>query len=174
MARALAGYLRGERLDIRALATDLGIGRTTMHRWFGTRDDLLGEVLGVAAVTLLQDTRREIGGHGGEALLNTFDAFNRALISVPALRSFLASERDAVSIITRADHGPNPQLVGAIAAMVGHEVDQGDYVAPLEHDTLAFAIVRLAEAFLYGHPDTAADGLARLREVEAVILGIRP
>ena len=42
---ALDRYLRGHRVDVRAIAAELGLGRTTIYRWFGSRDVLLGEVL---------------------------------------------------------------------------------------------------------------------------------
>ncbi len=170
---ALSHYLHGRRIDVRALAAELGVGRTTVHRWFGTRDDLLGEVLAAAAVDLLQDIRRETPGHGGRALLDVFDRFNRALLAVPALRISISSERDALRVITRADHGPHPSLVRSIASMISEEIAGGYYQAPLEADTLAFAIVRLAEAFLFGEPPSGMrEDIDRLRRVEAIILGV--
>src|SRR5262245_27507707 len=38
-------FLRGQRLDMNELARDLGIGRATLYRWVGGRDQLLGEAL---------------------------------------------------------------------------------------------------------------------------------
>jgi len=41
--------------------------------------------------------------------------------------------------------------------------------------TLAYAIVRLAEAFLYNDATAALRGdVDRLREIEAALLGVRP
>lgn len=34
-----------ERVDMRSVADRLGVGRTTLYRWVGSRDQLLGEVL---------------------------------------------------------------------------------------------------------------------------------
>jgi hypothetical protein len=52
-------------------------------------------------------------------------------------------------------------------------VTAGRYDAPADPQTLAYAIVRLAEAFLY---NDAAFGIRgdheRLREVEAALLGV--
>src|SRR6476619_8429100 len=39
---ALYRYLRGRRVDIQAIAAELGLGRATVHRWFGTREALIG------------------------------------------------------------------------------------------------------------------------------------
>src|SRR5256885_1556822 len=45
LALAMHRYLRGQRVDVQAIAGELGLGRTTIYRWFGSRDELLGEVL---------------------------------------------------------------------------------------------------------------------------------
>ncbi len=44
-AAALQVFLACRRLDMRALAADLGISRATLYRKTGSRDQLLGEVL---------------------------------------------------------------------------------------------------------------------------------
>src|SRR5213083_3412340 len=72
-------YLRGQRVDIRAIAAELGLGRVTVHRWFGTREALIGEVVVLAAEPVLEAARAGASGRGGPALLDTFDRFNRAL-----------------------------------------------------------------------------------------------
>jgi AcrR family transcriptional regulator len=88
-------YLRGRRIDIQAIAAELGLGRPTIYRWFGSREDLIGEVLIQAADPLLDTARAKARGRGGRALLDTFDRFNRSLADAPALRQFVEQERDA-------------------------------------------------------------------------------
>src|SRR3954470_22493509 len=72
-------YLRGQRIDVQAIAAELGLGRATIYRWFGTREELIGEVLVRAAEPLLTEARASASGKGGAALLDTFDRFNRSL-----------------------------------------------------------------------------------------------
>src|SRR5436190_19232693 len=59
---AVATYLDCRRLDMRALAGELGISRATLYRHAGGRDRLLGEVLcyrtRLALAHAAQDTRR--------------------------------------------------------------------------------------------------------------------
>src|SRR5947209_2316898 len=50
---ALRAYMAPERLDMQALAAELGIGRTTLYRKAGHRDRLLGEVLWYLARRLM-------------------------------------------------------------------------------------------------------------------------
>src|SRR5689334_11191813 len=89
LAAALHRYLRGRRVDIQAIAAELGLGRATVHRWFGTREALIGEVIVLASMPVLSDARRRAGGRGGPALLETFDRFNRSLADAPALSQFV-------------------------------------------------------------------------------------
>ena len=56
---ALYRYLRGRRVDVQSLAAELGLGRTTIYRWFGSRDRLIGEVLVRAAEPILDDARAQ-------------------------------------------------------------------------------------------------------------------
>ena len=81
---AMHGYLRGRRIDVQAIAAELGLGRTTVYRWFGSRDELIGEVLVLAATPLLEQAREQAGGEGGPALLETLDRFNRYSIRLPS------------------------------------------------------------------------------------------
>jgi AcrR family transcriptional regulator len=172
---ALHRYLRGQRVDVRALAAELGVGRTTIYRWFGSREGLLGEVLVRAAEPVLDAARAQATGSGGAALLDTFDRINRELASAPALRRFLEQERDALRIITSSAGVVQPRMVAKVTAFIEDEIRSGSYEPPVEPATLAYAIVRLAEAFLYN--DAAHDirgDVDRLREIEAALLGVRP
>ena len=175
LALAMHRYLRGRRVDVQAIAAELGLGRTTIYRWFGSREELIGEVLFQAAEPLLEDARNTADGRGGAALLETFDRFNRSLADAPALRQFLEQERDAaLRIITSSGGVLQPRIVARITGLIEDEVRAGNYEAPVDPATLGYAIVRLAEAFLF---NDAAAGLRgdvdRLREVEAAILGVK-
>src|SRR4051812_10915754 len=70
-------YLRGSRIDVQAIAAELGLGRTTIYRWFGSREELIGEVIFRAAEPLIDAARSAARGRGGVALLDTFDRLNR-------------------------------------------------------------------------------------------------
>ena len=172
---ALHRYLRGRRVDVRAIAAELGLGRTTIYRWFGSREGLVGEVLVRAADPLLDDARRRARGRGARALLDTFDRVNRGLADAPALRQFLEQERDALRILTSSGGVVQPHMVRKVAGWIEDEVRAGAYDPAVEPATLGYAIVRLAEAFLYNDAAVGIRGdVERLREVEAALLGIRP
>ena len=173
LATALDRYLRGRRIDVRAIAAELGLGRTTIYRWFGSREGLVGETVARAAEPLFDDARANADGQGGAALLDTFDRINRGLASAPALRSFLALERDALRILTSSGGIVQPRAVAKIQGFIEDEVRDGTYGSPVDPATLAYAIVRLAEAFLFNDATAAMRGeVDRLREIEAALLGV--
>jgi AcrR family transcriptional regulator len=173
---ALYRYLRGRRVDIRAIAAELGLGRATVHRWFGTREALIGEVIVLAAEPVLEAARAGARGRGGTALLDTFDRFNRALADAPALRQFVEAEREAaLRIITSRGGVVQPRIVAMITDLIDDEARAGAYDPPVEPSTLGYAIVRLAEAFLFNDAALGSRGdLDRLREVEAALLHVAP
>jgi AcrR family transcriptional regulator len=174
LAAAMHRYLRGRRIDVQAIAAELGLGRTTVYRWFGSREGLIGEVLVRAAAPLLDDARAEARGRGGRVLLDTFDRLNRSLVDAPALRQFVEQEREAaLRIITSSAGKPQQVMVARIAEMIEAEVRAGNYDPPVEPATLAYAIVRLAEAFLFNDAIAGIRGdVDRLRDVEAALLGV--
>jgi AcrR family transcriptional regulator len=175
LAEALDRYLHGQRIDVQALAADLGLGRTTIYRWFGSRDGLLGEVLVRAAEPVFETARREATGGGGRALLDTFDRINRELASAPALRAFLEQERDALRIMTSSGGYVQPRMVEKITRFIEDEVRAGTFEPPVEPAILAYAIVRLAEAFLFNDAVRGIRGdVERLKVIEAALLGVAP
>jgi AcrR family transcriptional regulator len=167
-------YLRGQRVDVQAIAAELGVGRATIYRWFGSREKLIGDVIIRATEPVLAEARSGLAGKGGPGLLDTFDRFNRALADAPALRAFVEQERDAALRIIASGAGPvQPRMVELIAGLIIEEAEAGTYEPPVEPSTLGYAIVRLAEAFLFNDAVAGIRGdVDRLREVEAALLGV--
>ncbi len=167
-------YLKGERLDLTVIAQRLGLGRATIYRWFGSRDGLLGEVIARQLEDLVARRRREVRRRGAEGLLEVFDRINRSLAHSAALQRLLEQERSAaLRLVTSSNGLVQPRGVAAIEKLIVAEQDAGRYDPPADPATLAYAIVRLAEAFLY---NDAAFGIRgdheRLRAVEAALLGV--
>ena len=170
----MSRYLRGRRVDVQEIAAELGLGRTTIYRWFGSREGLLGEVLVAAATPLLDQARASARGRGAAKLLDVFDRFNRSLAEAPALRQFVERERAvALRIITSGAGGVQARIVAMVTEAIESEVRAGRYEPPVEPATLGYAIVRLAEAFLFNDAAAGMRGdVDRLREVEAALLGV--
>jgi AcrR family transcriptional regulator len=169
-------YLDCERVDVRAIAAEAGVSRATVYRWFGSRELLLGEVIAVEATAYFRGVRERVGGRGGPALLETFDRINRGLVRAPALRRFLDQESAAaMRTLTSSAGVVQPAAVDTVTSMIDDEVRAGAYEPPVGPATLAYAIVRLAEAFIYNDALAGIRGdVDGLRRVEAALLGVAP
>jgi AcrR family transcriptional regulator len=169
-------YMAGTRVDLTVVARSLGLGRATIYRWFGSREQLLGLVIADELEALVSRKRREVRRRGGGGLLEVFDRINRSLAHSTALRRFLEQERaGAMRLLTSGTGVVQPRAVACVTALISAEVAAGRYDPAADPETLAYAIVRLAEAFLYNDAVTGIRGdHARLREVEAALLGVAP
>jgi AcrR family transcriptional regulator len=174
MELASAQYRGGERVDLTVIAGRLGLGRATIYRWFGSREELLGEVIARELELLFERKRSGVRRRGAERLLEVFDRVNRSLSRSTALRRLLEQERGkAMRLLTSSTGIVQPRAVALVREMIEAEASVGAYEPPADPDALAYAIVRLCEAFLYN--DAAVDirgDYERLREVEAALLGV--
>ena len=173
---ARSQYLGGERVDLTVIARRLGLGRATIYRWFGSRDALLGEIIASELEQLITAQRKRVRQRGAAGLLKVFDGVNRTLSSSGALRALLEQERDGALRLITSSAGPvQARSVAAVKALIEAEFAAGRYQPAADPGALAYAIVRLAEAFLY---NDAAIGIRgdweALHQVEAALLGVAP
>ena len=116
---------------------------------------------------LIARKRRAVRTRGAQGLLEVFDQINRSLSSASALRTLLEQEPGtAMQLLTSGAGVVHPRAVSTVEALIVAEVSAGDYEPPADPATLAYAIVRLAEAFLYNDAGGSAaitSGCARSR-----------
>jgi AcrR family transcriptional regulator len=142
-------FLRGERIDMGALAAALGISRATLYRWVGTKERLLGEVAWSFAEPALR-AARELPGHGPDRIADVVAHYLRASLEFEPMRRFLLQEPEyALKVIASKASPLQRRSIAATRELLQEEVDKGTFVAPLALDTLAYAIVRISESFLY-------------------------
>ncbi|HEY0890422.1 MAG TPA: QsdR family transcriptional regulator [Nocardioides sp.] len=147
-------WLRGDRLDMSALASELGIGRVTLYRWFGSREQLLVEVVWSAADRLLRQVDEQVdeqaGSVGSERVVAVVGGFLEGVIASPAMRAWIDHEGEAVMrLLTRRQPGFQPRLTAAIAALLERERSRGQWELPAEVSEVAYVIVRLIESYTY-------------------------
>lgn len=169
-------YLNGERVDLTVVARELGLGRATIYRWFGSREALVSEAVFREFEVLLERKRAAVQGTGALWVLNVLDAVNRTLSRSSALRRLLEQERQVgLRLLTSSGGTVQPRVVAAIKGLIDEQVALGTYTPAADPGTLAYALVRLMEGFLY---NDAAAGIRgdheRMREVQAVLLGVTP
>ena len=168
-------YLDGQRVDVTVVAARLGLGRATIYRWFGSREALLGEVIARQLEMLVGRKRAEVRRRGAAGVLEVLDRVNQTLTRSRAVRRLLEQERYAMRILTSSAGVVEPRAVACVQALIEDEITAGRYEPPVDPATLAYALIRLRHAFLYHDTMVGIRGdHARLREVQAALLGIAP
>src|SRR3546814_20244336 len=84
---AASMYLAEEPLDMSLLAERLGVGRATLYRWVGNRDELLGTVLAEATERTYRKAMSQASGQGLEYILDVFGRVMRSVESSTELRA---------------------------------------------------------------------------------------
>ncbi|MEO8889413.1 MAG: QsdR family transcriptional regulator [Jatrophihabitantaceae bacterium] len=169
---ALRAYLSGQKLDMRALARRLGVGRSTLYRRAGNREQLLDEVIwwrsrraltaAVASSAALRGVPRVV------AVVNTV---LRGAIDDGALHAFLDSEPGAaLRILTGARSTVQQGMTRTLENLIDLEVARGHLRLGLDTPTLTYAIVRISEGFLYS--DIIADRTPDVERASTVIAAL--
>jgi AcrR family transcriptional regulator len=150
----------GERVDMDVLAERLGVSRETLREWCGEREELLGEVLASLSQALLAhavaENRHVTGGVG--RLLAVYRQFVCTLVNAQPLQIFLQQEpQAALQILTSSSGHVQPRLVRSIHELLSQEQEAGAFALKTDARSLAYAIVRLTEAFLYNDAILATE-----------------
>jgi AcrR family transcriptional regulator len=143
-------FLAPERVDMSALADELGVNRVTLYRWVGSRDRLLVEVVWSLADEALAAIEERVSEHGAARVVEVIGEFVDVIVTNPGMRRWLAEEGEhAMRLLTRHDTDFQPRLIAAVELLLEAEVDSGALEVPVELHELAYVIVRLVESYTY-------------------------
>jgi AcrR family transcriptional regulator len=171
---ALQTYLEMRRLDMRALATELGMGRSSLYRKVGSRDNLLGAVLWyLTRRSVVRAVEASNGLRGPARVVGVVHYFLHDVHSQAALRRLLQEEPEAALRVLTSKRGIVQQRITMVVdRLLAAEEAHADARLTLDRATLAYVIVRIGESFLYA--DVIADNqpdVDRAVEVVAQLLG---
>ncbi len=164
-------FLEGKRVDVNAIAAQLGVGRASIYRWFGSREGLLGAAIARQLERMVAYQDKRCRSTGGERLNEILDGTIHWIVEDDSLRTYFDNESTAaLRLITRSDGAVHRSAVATVEGLIERAEQQG-YEPPIERDTLAYALVRLWEAFLYNDAVAGFRGdVERLRQVQAALL----
>jgi len=165
-------FLRGERVDMNELAQELGIGRATLYRWVGSRDQLLGEVLWSLAELGLAQARAEAKGRGAAWVLAVYTRFGDRIVELEPLRRFVRAEPEcALRVMTSKASPLQRRVVDTFRDILVEAQQRKGLRLRFDPETLAFVMVRVAESFLWTDLITGeASDRPKAHEVTKVLL----
>jgi len=175
-AAAVDTFVAGQRLDMRSLARRLGVARATLYRRAGNREQLLDELLWWRARRLLVDQVQASEGMAGTGrLVAVIGGVLRAIARDRPLRAFLESDPEtALRVMTGTSSTVHQGMAAVLENLIDLERGRGAFDASLDTPTLAFAIIRVADGFLYSDVIAyRAPGIDRATTViEALLVGL--
>lgn len=165
-------FLANERVEMNTLAAQLGIGRATLYRRVGSREELLDEVLGRLAGEFFEPSRAEALTHPDDVVPDLVRSMIEATAGLEALRSFVRREPElALRLLVGRDRSMRRTLVREVEALIAEAY-------PEEVDALrgfAEATVQIGVALVW--PTLVAgdepSGEETARIIRAMLAGAR-
>lgn len=143
-------WLRGERLDIGRLAKELGVGRATMFRWVGSRDQLYAAVFERVYAGQRRRILANAKGTGLEYFRNVARINLEAFSDSTAFRKFIEHDPEyALRLLTAPNGAPQQHSVRLEEELLERVLKEEGLTPELDVNTLAHIIVRIGEAYLY-------------------------
>lgn len=143
-------WLSGERVDIGGLAKEIGVGRATLFRWIGSRDQLLGEILWSMCAQTLADAGKRTRARGARRIAAIMEQLVVAVRQFPPMSRFLQEDPEyALRLLTSKASPVQANLVATVQGLLEQEVQRDALRLSLPTDVLAFLVVRVCESFVY-------------------------
>jgi AcrR family transcriptional regulator len=143
-------FIAGDRIDMTALAAELGVDRTSLFRWVGNRDALLAEILWSLAVPTFDAADAATDGLGADRVAGALTRFVHDLITAEYFRGWIVREPSrALRILTGGATPVHRRFVAIVERLLEEEVAAGRMTTPLPLHDLATVLVRVAESYAY-------------------------
>jgi AcrR family transcriptional regulator len=165
-------WLAEQRIDMGALAAELGISRATLYNWVGDRERLTAEVIWSLAERTITEGREQASGSAADYLSDVIAHYLAVTAHFEPTRRFI--ERDpefALRVLTSGQTPFQGRLTGTVRGLIEEQMSVAGYEPPLDPETLAYVLVRIGEAFIFNDLITGSDpDLERAVQASRVLL----
>lgn len=147
IAFARETFLAGERVDLGELSERLGVNRTTLQRWIGTREKLLDEVLSQLAVEIFDAVAASTTGSGAQRLIQLSEPMVQAFTRFEPARTFVEREPQLALHLFLSDQSAIHQRMSERVLQV---MDQPRTAAQKRaHEELSHTIVQVSTGMVW-------------------------
>ncbi|MFC4944710.1 QsdR family transcriptional regulator [Pseudonocardia sp. GCM10023141] len=144
-------YLAGTAIDMSSLAAELGLGRATLYRRVGNREQLISRVLAERTAHTFGEVDRRVGGAGLPRILAVLEQFMNAVIAARPLRTLTARDPLLFIGVVMAPGPVEACATDLITGLLDEQVRAGALTLRIASDVLAQAVVRIADSYMYSH-----------------------
>jgi AcrR family transcriptional regulator len=173
---AVDAYASCRRLDMQSLARHLGVGRATLYRRAGNRETLLDEVIWWRARRMVTGQLLMASGLSGVSrIAAVIGGVLRAIERDRPLRFLIEADPDtALRILTGGRSVTAMGMTAALERLIELERSRGCFDTELDTSTLAYAIIRISEGFLYADvlADRPPDSGRAITVIRALLAGL--
>jgi AcrR family transcriptional regulator len=176
LAAARRMWLEEQRIDMGALAAELGISRATLYNWVGGRERLTAEVLWSIAEPAIAAAREEASGTGPAYVAEVIERYMTALSGFEPIRRFITRDPEHALRVLTGSHTPfQGRLIDSTRDLIQEQVDNAGYEPPLDVETLAYVLVRIGESFIFNDVITGSEpDLSKAAQASRVLLLAQP
>jgi AcrR family transcriptional regulator len=149
--------LRGELPEMATVAERSGVGRTSLYRWFGDRDALIGDVLARYLEAAIEEGYRHSRARGGRRVARAVETLLRdAAAREPFLRLLRTQPQVMLKIIMTPGGAVHARSIATTAELIERERRAGRYRPILDAGSLAFILVQIGQSFMWARAATGA------------------
>jgi len=164
---ARRAFLRDGTLEMRSLARELKIGRATLYRWAGDRENLLSEVLLSLGLANLRHAELDTSTPPGpRRICDVTDLYLKRMRSNANFQKFLRSEAEVAERVMLDSQGKLYRGWQVVWADFVRRVEESSgWNAPVSAATLSRIMMRVSTAFMlsglhvHDRPDTKTTAM---------------
>ena len=149
-AAARRRFMAGERISLEDLAAELGISRATAYRWAGNAELLAAQVIASLVEDTFARSVREAKERGAERIVDATARGLRYIASSKPYQAFIRRDPErALRIVASKEAPVQSRTIALNQQLIEQEVKSGALSLPVDAHTMAYALVRIGESFLY-------------------------
>lgn len=149
--RAAQWFREGRRVDLGQLAKASGVGRATLYRWFEGRDRVMGEAIWMGIAQAIARVEADEPVRDRAAFLRAFTRLAHEMLEYEPLTGFAMEEPEfAMRVLQSGESVVQARLVAWVEGwLTDAALPPTSDARGVSRADLAYAIVRIAEAFLW-------------------------
>lgn len=164
--------LEGTLPEMAELSQRTGVGRTTLYRWFGDRERLIGDVLARYLARALEDGYQRSRARGAARIVRAVEALIRETAEREALLRVLRENPHVIlGVVMRPGGAVQSRSVSVMTDLIEREVVRGRLTPLFDPPTLAFVLVQVGQLHLWARAATGEEpDIAETIRITATLL----
>jgi AcrR family transcriptional regulator len=164
---ARSWIFKGRRIDMSGLAGEVGVDRATLHRWFGTRERLIGDAIWSLVERTDDDVEPEADGRGAGRISFVVCRVVESFVGSLAIERFVSAEPKALGVLVSPQSRIMERFAERMQRLIEVEIRLGALPADLDARDASTVISRVVTSV--GFADIVADQPPDLPTIDRIV-----